>query len=654
MKTETTTPDTDTSNATTEDTLVGLRVRIDPDYGDDGSGNGPDTAWAGLYGQVQSVNPFGGYMVKVGRKTHSFLRMEFDPVAEGATPPNRTAPTVTVVNPLPPPSDATTTLRMADPMLAINSLTNPRRRHGLDIDSLNAMAASIKDHGLMQPIVVRPLPAARLAETSHLKPRPIYELVSGERRWRGAQIAELQTMPMLERDLTDEAVIELQLVENIEREDLDPMEEAEGFELLRAQLGYTVDQIADRIGRGRGVSYVRKAMKLLNLSPESREAMYAGHLGRSTGLLVARYPAERQAAVVDFIKSKAIKTKGGTEPAPFREIAPALHRFNTELKDAAFDTQDADLVPAAGACSTCPKRTGAAQDLFGDADQMGPDNCTDADCFQEKKEAHVVQIHARAKAQGLKVVDDADARNAKPSPYGTTIQGYVRLNDIAYVEQGDDEKQRGVTFEDALRSQGKKAPKPLVFIDPHTGKDTQVIPVDLADKLTPEEGETTKPRHITKAVRQAALVAAVDTYPPEVKALRDKQVARAAMLRMFDVMRNRQRTTEELRLVAIGMFQYGESPEELVEHLGWAQDLDALTYDAKETYILEKIEAMDSDQLAALIVMYAANDCINAAYSEPQRALELLGIYGIDVLAVQEKVQDDLAKQGAKEKGGTQ
>ena len=173
--------------------------------------------------------------------------------------------------------------------------------------------------------LVRLLPASRLEETSGMDPRPAYEVIAGERRWRAAQLAELSTMPMVVRHMSDQAVLEMQLVENIEREDLDPMEEAEGFQLLREKLGYTVEQIADKMGKGRGPSYVRKRMKLLDLTPESREAMYDGTLQLSTGLLVARYPAEKQAAAIKHIAGMATRLPDGTlVPAPFRDVSLAL------------------------------------------------------------------------------------------------------------------------------------------------------------------------------------------------------------------------------------------------------------------------------------------------------------------------------------------
>lgn len=606
---------------------------------------------SGLHGTVAGRDPFGGYLVKIGAKTVHLARENFTVTAATAMAPEAFGQQHT------PPAvgeEATAAHRInlveAAPVSAINSPTNPRRRRGLDMDSLRALADSLTAHGLMQPIIVRPLPGARLIDTASMHPRPVYEIIAGERRWRAAQLAELPTMPMLVRQLSDEAVLELQLVENIEREDLDAMEEAEGFALLRDKLGYTVDQIAERIGKGKGASYVRKTMKLLDLTPESREAMYEGILGRSTGLLVARYPAERQADVVKYIKSQAGGPKG-TEPAPFRAVATALYsRFNTTLAGAAFDTEDAALLPEAGKCSECPKRTGYHQDLFGDAAQTTADSCTDAACYARKKEAHVVIVRQQAEADGCEVIEGEEARKAKPSPHSSWLNGYTPITSTAFTDVGSDGKEREVTFEDALRAQGRNAPKPAVFIDPHTSAAVKVIPNALADSLMPPVpgtgGQTTADQPTHPAAAQ-------DQRTPEQRALASIDVMRALLLRAFDAIRTTPRTTEELRLVAYAAW---ESDLELTElYLGWSDELaDADAADA-EALRREKIDAMDADQLAQAITMAALEYEVTTNLPRPcsgaanTRAMDAIALYHLDILAVQAKVQEDLARQQADE-----
>jgi ParB/RepB/Spo0J family partition protein len=534
----------------------------------------------------------------------------------------------------------------ADPHLVAFSLTNPRKRKGLDIDSINALASNIKVHGLLQPIVVRPLPGARAADTfegrEEGQPLPTYELVCGERRLRACRIAGLASIPMLVRNLDDEAALQLQLVENIEREDLDPMEEAEGFELLRAKLGYSVEQIAERIGRGKGESYVYKTMKLLALTPESREAMYEGHLGRSTGLLVARYPTGQQPAVVEFIKSLAVNG----EPAPFRTVEPKVFtRFNLGLKAAVFDIRDATLLADCGACTNCPKRTGASADLFNDGDQE--DSCTDPDCFAAKREAHIELVKERARKEGLTVIEGDEARAAVPTPYALWRVGYERLENEAYTETGNDGVEREVTFGDALKKLGKKAPKPMILINPHTGAAEEVISEELADKLVDqfapaEDAGTERPAKSSSSARE-------DNRPEDVRALDSHDVHRAVMLRLFDAIRSRERTEQDMLLIA-GMFSllvWEDDPDSspLLEYLGWSPDLEEIGYDEIHTAILERLKALPVADVAAATTMLA----VECAFFRQDRAGEvaIAQSYGVDVLAVRDKVAEDLERQQA-------
>jgi ParB/RepB/Spo0J family partition protein len=616
--------------AVVEKSLIGRKVRISPEAKDTGTDN--LHFLAGMYGEISRPSPFSGWMVTVGKKTKHFDLADLELLPEsGGDAAAETPPAAALTS-------SETRLVIEPPLLAINSPTNPRRRRGLDVDSLRTLADNIITHGLAQPILVRPLPSSRLEETAHLDPRPAYEVIAGERRWRAAQLAELTSMPFFVREMSDQAVLEIQLVENIEREDLDAMEEAEGFALLREKLGYTIEQIAERIGKGKGPSYVRKTMKLLDLTPESREAMYEGHLGRSTGLLVARYPAERQAAVVAFIKSQAVKTPAGVEPTPFRTLAPALHtRFNTALRTAAFDTEDATLILEAGACSACPKRTGQALDLFGDDEKVDV-SCTDDACFAGKKAAHVQRIHVQAKAEGVRVIDGSEAAEIKPSPHSYYLKGYTDIESIVDVVEVEGEEDRTITIADALRGMGRKAPKPIILIDPHTSKVIKVVPDELAEKLKPkhEPGDDE---------RSGQIMPRVDTATPEKKAWRDSMVRRAALFRAFDIIRSaNERNCAELRRTALALLGgcMDDILPRLEDYLGWSDDLRES--DNAFGLIKEKIMAMGAEELGQLVAM-ASLEQILTTYPHDENAPEVLAEYGIDILAVRDKVAEDLARQ---------
>jgi ParB family chromosome partitioning protein len=155
----------------------------------------------------------------------------------------------------------------------------PRRR--FDEDALQALAGSLGERGVLQPVLVRP------------KPGGTYELVAGERRWRAAQIAGMESIPALVRPRGDAEAIELALIENMAREDLSPIEEARACAALVEELGLTREEVGRRVGRGRVA--VSNLMRLLDLPDEVIELLEQGALseGHGRALLLAEDHAAR-------------------------------------------------------------------------------------------------------------------------------------------------------------------------------------------------------------------------------------------------------------------------------------------------------------------------------------------------------------------------
>ncbi|MDQ6916015.1 MAG: ParB/RepB/Spo0J family partition protein, partial [Actinomycetota bacterium] len=149
----------------------------------------------------------------------------------------------------------------------------PRRRFA--DDGLAALAESLKDRGVLQPVLVRPLDAGR------------YELIAGERRWRAARIAGIETIPAIVRPGDDAASLELALIENMAREDLNPVEAARACVALIDELGLTREEVGRRIGRGRVA--VSNLTRLLDLPDEALELLETGALteGYGRALLLA-------------------------------------------------------------------------------------------------------------------------------------------------------------------------------------------------------------------------------------------------------------------------------------------------------------------------------------------------------------------------------
>ena len=152
-------------------------------------------------------------------------------------------------------------------------------------ESLAELAASIGEHGLLQPIAVRPQPSGG------------YRIVAGERRWRACRIAGLTEVPVIVRDVTDQEAMELALVENLQREDLDPVEEACGIRELMDRCGLTQEQAARRLGKSR--SALANSLRLLGLPPQALALLKAGKLtaGHAKAILgLPTFQLQEQAA----------------------------------------------------------------------------------------------------------------------------------------------------------------------------------------------------------------------------------------------------------------------------------------------------------------------------------------------------------------------
>jgi ParB/RepB/Spo0J family partition protein len=152
-----------------------------------------------------------------------------------------------------------------------------RRRAHYDAAALQELARNIKAVQVIEPIIVRPKAGREEPE--------IFEIVAGERRWRASREAGLEAIPAIVRALDDGEVLEIQLVENLHREGLHELEEAEGYEILMQQHRYDIEQLCAKVGRSRAYVYAR--LKLLALDKKSREAFYAGKLTAATALLLA-------------------------------------------------------------------------------------------------------------------------------------------------------------------------------------------------------------------------------------------------------------------------------------------------------------------------------------------------------------------------------
>jgi len=268
------------------------------------------------------------------------------------------------------------------------SKTNPRSY--FDEAKLAELAENIKQHGVLQPVLVRPRPNA---------PADTYELVAGARRYRSSRLERRETIPATIRELTDAQVLEIQLIENLQREDVHELDEASGYaSLLKLKANsYTIEAIAAKVGRS--PAYVNGRLQLLNLVDEAKQAFRATKLTVSHAFEIARLQAkdQRRALQECFPEHRnttaALKDKKA-EAVTVRELRAWIEReVHLDLANAPFDSNDDKLLPAVGSCTRCPKRTGNNPLLFPEAN-LKKSTCTDRECFRATLAA-LVQIRVK-------------------------------------------------------------------------------------------------------------------------------------------------------------------------------------------------------------------------------------------------------------------
>jgi ParB/RepB/Spo0J family partition protein len=309
---------------------------------------------------------------------------------------------------------------LADPKLELIPLTaiapsethiQRLRRKRYDLETLKDLAASIGKLGVQQPGVVRKLPA--------LRGLAAYELVAGERRWRASRLANTAHFPAIIRELTDAQVLEIQLVENIQRETLHELEEAVGYEELMKVGSLSAEQVAEKVGKSR--SWVYSRLNLLKLDGAARQALENGRLDVSRALVVASVAQPNQR---DEALRLALET--GYNDKPMYSVRELRHKIVAEnlskpLTGAPFPIDDAKLLPEMGACGPCRFRTGNC-----DPEALNPDVCTNLACFHLKVKAQGERTRQAVLDAGGKVLAGDAARKLSPSV--KTVYEHVDLD----------------------------------------------------------------------------------------------------------------------------------------------------------------------------------------------------------------------------------
>ena len=472
------------------------------------------------------------------------------------------------------------------------SPSNPRKTFA----GIDELADSVRAQGVLSPVLVRPLGED-------------FELVFGERRWRAARLAKLESIPAMVRELSDKEVLEIQIVENSKREDVHPVEEAEGYRQLHELHGYSVEEIALKVAKSKRTVYER--LQLCKLVEAVRTSALSGELPASHAVLVARLPAALQEEATKKILEGDYR---GT--MSFEAARDFLHRdYTLGLAEAPWDLKDATLVPAAGACSSCPKRTGNQPELFADVPKK--DTCTDPGCFKEKKTAYVKLTLAKAEADGKLTTTAAEAKKAIKSGE------YVDLDEKRWVEGKGQ-----VSIREQL---GKKADKLEATLAPAASGVQQLARKEDIEKLLPKvkpapaqpdwQAENKKRQEEReKGERLArALIAEV------VKKVEAKGLSKAAWLLLAEEQLGRDANDGMVRT------RLGREPSDDLE---------------KDTAELRKLVAkMSQEQLQGLVLEGLLLDHEFAFVGKPKGGFirDVAAAYGVDEKKVAEKMKAQLA-----------
>ncbi len=251
----------------------------------------------------------------------------------------------------------------------------PRKTHSEE--ALQRLANTIEELGLIQPISVRAAGKGK------------YIIIVGERRYRACKLLKWKHIDCVVKDLDVGIIPEIQIIENLQREDVEPIEEAEGIALLRKK--YSVNDLSKRIGRSE--KFIRQRTKLADLIPEFKSLAFDNKLILTKAISLANFEEEEQKEIYDGMIQQC-------QEFNLNYINRACEEMRFDLNKAPFDINDAELLVTAGACGNCPFNSLTQGALFGDDNPV----CSKASCYQMKKDKHLLGLLDQAKETNTIIV----------------------------------------------------------------------------------------------------------------------------------------------------------------------------------------------------------------------------------------------------------
>jgi ParB family chromosome partitioning protein len=261
----------------------------------------------------------------------------------------------------------------------LESQTNPRK----NFRDMEDLTKSIEENGVLVPLLVR-------------EKDGFYEIIAGARRYRAALEACCLELPVIVKEVTDDQALEIQVLENLQRVDVHPLEEAMGYKALLDRPGYDVTAVAAKVGKSE--SYIYQRIKLTELIQPAQDAFLEDKITAGHALLIARLQPDDQVKALEYCFDEGYhgyRNEPEVFLIPVRELATWIEEtIHLNLGNAPFKPTDDKLIPDVGSCVECHKRTGFVPALFPDIKDK--DTCTDRACYENKIQAHIEKTIAKA------------------------------------------------------------------------------------------------------------------------------------------------------------------------------------------------------------------------------------------------------------------
>lgn len=495
----------------------------------------------------------------------------------------------------------TTDFRYIDVALLRESHTNPRR--SFNAHQMEDLTESVKKKGVLMPLLVRPIQDASLA---------YWEIVAGARRYRAAKQAGLQEVPVRIVNLDDKQTLEVQVIENLQRADVHPVEEAAAFKQLLDEHGYGIEDLATRLGKSE--RYVRQRLIFNQLAPDVCIAFEEGLISVGHARLLGGLAKDDQLKMLKIVKDSQSDRYSG--PLSVQGLAREISRHvSRNLKDAPFATQTNVVLPEAGPCTLCPKNSANVGKLFGDDEGTSKHgDCLDRSCWDRKLQAHIA----------FKV-----------------DQGLVQLSG----DYGQRKSQPGVVLRSAWHeAQGKSstAQKGIVIDGYDAGK---VVRFELHKRFGGDGGRGgDAAERSSEAARRRSQKVAADFH---------KKIQEAIV---FDQAERTTLTKEGLTVVALRLYseagqigrQWGEGKFDEHEE-DWSERFAALEYFQGRDYAGLCVDLID---LATLPHVQVSGYSDHSKVNDPlATAAELMQVDYLTIVKNIRKVHADAAKEKGKVKG---